>query len=230
MPATWFTSDTHFCHGMVAGLRGFTSATGHDETLIERWNAVVRPDDLVWHLGDAGLGNETQVLERIGRLNGRIHLITGNHDPVWPGHRDSRKKQRRWLEAFESVQAFARTRLGTRMVLLSHFPYESDHTTEARATQYRLRDEGMWLLHGHTHMKNRLGTCPHYVTMMDPVSGDGISFPRGREVHVGLDAWDLRPVSEAEVVAVMRDYEDSQHPSVLAAGLTLPGSLDLLLP
>jgi hypothetical protein len=29
-------------------------------------------------------------------------------------------------------------------------------------------------------------------------------------VHVGLDAWDLRPVSEAEVIAVIREYEDTQ--------------------
>ena len=208
MTAVWFSSDSHFLHAMVAKLRGFTSSAEHDETVICRWNALVRSDDLVWHLGDVGLGNETRVLEQSARLNGRKQLITGNHDPCWPGHRDSRKHQRKWLEVFESVQPFAKTRLGERAVLLSHFPYEGDHTETDRATQFRLRDEGGWLIHGHTHLQNRLGPNPRYLTLMDPVTGGpGTSRPLGREVHAGLDAWDLRPASEADILGVIREYE-----------------------
>src|ERR1700677_1037985 len=117
---TFFSSDTHFCHGLVAGKRGFASSAEHDDEVIRRWNSVVRAEDMVWHVGDVGLGNDTQVLERASRLNGRKHLVPGKHDRCWPGHTDSRKHQRRWLEVFESVQAFARVRLGARMVLLSH--------------------------------------------------------------------------------------------------------------
>jgi calcineurin-like phosphoesterase family protein len=211
MSAVWFSSDTHFLHAMVAKLRGFTSSAEHDEMLIYRWNQVVRPDDLVWHLGDVGLGSETLILEQAARLNGRKQLITGNHDRCWPGHRDSRKNQRRWLEVFESVQAFARARIDGREVLLSHFPYEGDHAGEDRATQYRLRDEGMWLVHGHTHLQNRLGPNPRYLTVMDPVAGGGITTPRGREVHAGLDAWDLRPASAAAILGVIREYEASME-------------------
>ena len=209
---TFFSSDTHFCHGLVAGKRGFASSAEHDDEVIRRWNSVVRAEDMVWHVGDVGLGNDTQVLERASRLNGRKHLVPGKHDRCWPGHTDSRKHQRRWLEVFESVQAFARVRLGARMVLLSHYPYEGDHTDEDRATQYRLRDEGRWLLHGHLHQQRRLGPDPRYLTMMNPLDGSGLVSPRGREVHVGLDAWDLRPASEADVIGVIRGYEDSQVP------------------
>jgi calcineurin-like phosphoesterase family protein len=210
MSAVWFSSDTHFLHAMVAGLRGFTGSAEHDETVIDRWNKLVRPDDLVWHLGDVGLGNETRVLEQAARLNGRKQLITGNHDPCWPGRRDSRKRQRYWLDVFESVQAFAKTRIGGQSVLLSHFPYEGDHTGLDRATQFRLRDEGEWLIHGHTHLQNRLGPNPRYLTLMDPATGGpGASRPLGREVHAGLDAWDLRPVSEAAILGVIREYEAS---------------------
>lgn len=105
----FYSSDTHFSHALVAGLRGFASQEEHDEAVIANWNAVVKPSDLVWHLGDAGLGSEARVLELAGRLNGVKHLIAGNHDRCWPGHRDARKRQRAWLEAFESVQAFAKT-------------------------------------------------------------------------------------------------------------------------
>lgn len=189
----FLTSDTHFCHRLVAELRGFDSSQEHDEHLIAAWNSVVRPGDLVWHLGDAGLGNETGVLAAVFRLNGTKHLVTGNHDPVWPGHRDSRKKQRRWLEVFESVQAFAKTRIDGRTVLLSHLPYlgAGDHTAEERHTQFRLHDEGAWLIHGHTHSRERV---------------DG-----PRSVHAGLDAWGLKPVSEGEIAALIRETEAARE-------------------
>jgi calcineurin-like phosphoesterase family protein len=201
--STWYSSDSHFLHKFVASIRGFAGAEEHDEAIIANWNSVVAPGDLVWHLGDVGLGNETRVLEQVARLNGRKQLITGNHDLCWPGHRDSRKHQRRWLEVFESVQAFAKIRLDSRMVLLSHFPYEGDHVGEDRATQYRLRDEGAWLLHGHTHLPNRLGPHPHYLTTFSE------SVPRGREVHIGLDAWNLAPVGDAAVLGVIQEHEAS---------------------
>lgn len=180
----WFSSDTHLCHAMVAKLRGFASSDEHDEEVIDRWNKLVHPDDMVWHLGDVGLGNETRVLEQAGRLNGVKHLIAGNHDPCWPGHRDARKHQRRWLEVFQSVQAFAKTRVDGRTALLSHFPYDGDHTAEDRHVQFRLRDEGEWLIHGHTHQP-------------DTVDGP-------RSVHAGLDAWGLSPVREGEIAALIR--------------------------
>ncbi len=197
MSATWFSSDTHFLHTMVAGLRGFASSEEHDEAIIANWNRVVRPDDLVWHLGDVGLGNESKVLEQAARLNGRKQLITGNHDPCWPGHRDSRKHQRRWLEVFESVQAFAKVRIDGRTVLLSHFPYEGDHVGEDRATQFRLRNEGAWLIHGHIHQ-------PDQITGL-------------RSLHAGLAAWGLSPASEAQLVARLRANENGVGAALVAA-------------
>ena len=195
MSAVYFTSDSHFLHRMVAELRGFASSEEHDEAVIERWNQLVRPDDLVWHLGDVGLGNETRVLEQAARLNGRKQLITGNHDPCWPGHRDSRKHQRKWLEVFESVQAFARIKLDGRTVLLSHFPRTGDHAEVDRCDQFRLRSGADPVLHGHTHSQERGG---------------------GDQVHAGLDAWDLRPVSEADILGVIREHEAATDPDAAA--------------
>lgn len=183
MAGTWFTADTHFRHRLVAGLRGFTSTEEHDEAVIARWNETVAPGDVVWHLGDVGMSRG--FLPLVAHLNGTVHLVAGNHDKVWPGHRDAHKHQREWLDAgFASVQAFARKRIAGRDVLLSHFPYEADHTEAARHTQYRLRDEGAWLLHGHTH-------------------ASGAVAPGTRQVHVGLDAWDLRPVPLHAVEALI---------------------------
>lgn len=188
----WFSADTHFCHDKVARLRGFPGSEEHDEAVIANWNQVVRPGELVWHLGDVGLGSETRVLKQAARLNGRLQLVTGNHDPCWPGHREARKHQRRWLEVFESVQAFARTRIDGRLVLLSHFPYRGDHTETERHAQFRLRDEGEWLIHGHTHAYAQAD-------------------PRSRLVHAGLDAWELRPVSDGAIGDVLRQAEEERR-------------------
>ena len=57
MPNTFFTSDSHFGHASVLAPRmdrprPFATIEEHDEALVAAWNAVVRPDDIVWHLGD----------------------------------------------------------------------------------------------------------------------------------------------------------------------------------
>lgn len=86
MPRTLFVADTHFGHRSVLSerfdnRRPFASIEQHDEALIAAWNAAVRPDDIVWHLGDFAykckLDHAAGVL---ARLNGRKHLIRGNHD------------------------------------------------------------------------------------------------------------------------------------------------------
>jgi calcineurin-like phosphoesterase family protein len=183
MSATWFTSDTHFLHQKVAELRGFATPQEHGEALVRNWNAVVSHDDVVWHLGDVAIGHEQEAFAWVRQLNGHKRLITGNHDPCWPGNRLAWKHQAKWQGVFHSVQQYARIKLAGEYVFLSHFPYTGDHTLEPRYVQYRLRDEGAWLLHGHIHNKER-------------VTGY-------RSIHIGLDAWDLRPVRDTEVIVEM---------------------------
>lgn len=188
MGDVWFTSDTHFCHRRVAELRGFATVEEHDETLIGLWNAKVKPGAQVWHLGDVGGGpsgaeRTASVLDRVRRLNGVIHLIAGNHDPVHPMHRDSHKHIVDWMQVFETVQAFARRRVEGGEVLLSHLPFSGDHTPIDRHTQYRLRDEGLPLLHGHVHDLWKV---------------------RGNQVNVGVDVWGFAPVHLDEVAPLLK--------------------------
>lgn len=177
MVSVWFTADTHFNHDsmITKGWRPFSSREEMNETLIERWNKAVRPDGIVWHLGDVAMGTRQLFLDDIlPRLNGKIHLIAGNHDPAWSGNRDAYKHQAVWINAgFWSVQSFARKRIDGKDVMLSHFPYEGDHTEEDRYEQYRLLDDGGFLLHGHVHSEWKL---------------------KGRQINVGVDVWDWTPV------------------------------------
>lgn len=181
--SVWFTSDLHFGHRLVAGHRGFPTTEHHDIAICDNWEKAVREEDQVWVLGDLTLNNPGRALGLIQALPGTKHFITGNHDPCHPMHRQAHKWQPRFMEVFASVQAFARRRIMGQEVLLSHFPYSKDRH-EARYMQYRLRDEGLWLLHGHTH---------------------GTERREGTEIHVGLDAWDMKPVPVHTIEALMKE-------------------------
>jgi calcineurin-like phosphoesterase family protein len=171
------------------GWRPFATVEEHDETLIENWNKVVKHDDQVWHLGDVGMGSEMEILEKVSRLNGSKHLITGNHDKCWSGERDAYKHIGLWMHYFDSVQPFARRRIeGNQNFMLSHFPYEGDHVAQERYGQYRLRDHGLWLVHGHVH---------------------GAWAKRGRQVNVGVDVRGFAPMHLDELVEVFRSTEPS---------------------
>lgn len=198
MTLVYFTSDLHFGHRLVAEHRGFGDDwQAHDEYLMERWRSVVKPKDQVWVLGDIAVSRHAYALDLIGQLPGTKHLIAGNHDPVHPMHRNAHRFQAQFLEVFASVQAFARRRIDGTDVLLSHFPYSRDRG-EVRYSQYRLRNEGKWLLHGHTHgtEKVTIGGLP---THDDPLVV--------REIHVGLDAWEMTPVSINQVLHLMRGVD-----------------------
>ena len=79
----WFTSDTHFGHSNIIPYcrPQFSSVEEMEETIIDRWNAVVRKDDRVYHLGDFAWKPADAKRVR-HRLNGTIRLIVGNHDDI----------------------------------------------------------------------------------------------------------------------------------------------------
>ena len=85
--AIYLTSDLHLNHTreFIYRPRGFNSVEEMNETIIERFNATVSSDDDVYILGDICLGGGTlEVLAAnkalIERLNGKLHIIRGNHD------------------------------------------------------------------------------------------------------------------------------------------------------
>ncbi|WP_244640153.1 metallophosphoesterase [Devosia pacifica] len=54
----------------------------HDEHIVEMWNSFIGKSDTVYHLGDAFFWKlPVEDMQRIfKRLNGRKHLLIGNHD------------------------------------------------------------------------------------------------------------------------------------------------------
>ena len=83
---TWFTSDTHFFHDNILRYcnRPFKNSLEMNNALIKNWNDLVGKDDIVYHLGDFSFGKDkkTNIPDLVSKLNGKIHLILGNHDKL----------------------------------------------------------------------------------------------------------------------------------------------------
>lgn len=193
---TYFTADLHLGHERVVNWRPFDSLDHMHSEIIRRWNAIVRPDDLVWILGDVVMGRRAETLKLVGLLNGKKQLIPGNHDychPIaFPGRPD---KVERWKGEYEAagMTVWPYGVVGGGLVndwdvVMCHFPVSGDHTAEERFTEYRPKlDDGWWLLHGHVH-------------------GSMGQVHDGRQIDVGMDAWGFTPVSEGELAELMDNH------------------------
>jgi calcineurin-like phosphoesterase family protein len=130
-------SDTHFGHTNSwekfklpdgSPLRPFTSTEEMDETMIERWNAKVQPQDTVYHLGDVVINKK--YLHLVERLNGRKILIRGNHDIFGDD-----EYYKAGFEQLHGVRVFVDK------FILSHIPLHPECVTE----RFKVN------VHGHLH-------------------------------------------------------------------------------
>lgn len=181
MSVVYYHSDWHFNHEFVAGTRGYASSEDHDNAVIDAVNTRLTKRDHVWVLGDVFMGSVTEGLKQVARINAVKHLVLGNHDAAHPMHNGSHNKLRRFLEVFESVSLHEQHKIAGQKVMLSHFPYAGDHYDADRYEQWRLRDEGLWLINGHVH---------HAWSR------------EGKQINVGVDT-SLAPYSQAELANVI---------------------------
>ena len=128
----YFTSDLHLGHENVIRLchRPFGSIEEMNETLIKNWNSKVKPTDTVYILGDITF--KMPVLEAnkiIKRLNGKKHLIKGNHDKVYDEN------------LFESVSYYKELKYNGLFFCLMHYPL----------AEWNHYFRGSIHLHGHQH-------------------------------------------------------------------------------
>lgn len=114
-----------------------------DRVMIERWNERVGPDDLVYHLGDFALTKDhAKVGQIIDSLNGKIHLIAGNHERAAMAH----EQKFEWVkDYFELRVNDADADRGIQKITLFHYAMRVWRHDFRRA----------WQLYGHTH-----GTLP----------------------------------------------------------------------
>ena len=78
----YFTSDLHIGHKNILeySKRPFESIEEHDEMLVQNWNSIVKPGDLIYCLGDFALCSAERATSIAKRLMGNKYLVFGNHD------------------------------------------------------------------------------------------------------------------------------------------------------
>jgi calcineurin-like phosphoesterase family protein len=175
--------------------RPFFTVAAMDEEMIRRWNEVVAPEDIVYHLGDVAM--KVQAIERIlPRLHGRKILIVGNHDLIYPYFLKTRGKKfveemsDRYKKAgFEQILPSGtilkiESLSGIQKARLSHFPTKNTLSYhDAKHDAARPEDNGLLNICGHVHQS---------------------WLKRGNNINVGVDVWNFTPVSLVEVVNLWR--------------------------
>lgn len=133
----WFISDTHFQHENILKFSPspFKSIEERDETLIDNWNSLVKPGDIVYHLGDVFFGSKESFKKLWSRLKGSKRLIVGNHDDI---------------EFLSNGGFFKKTYMwrvwNDRPLLFTHVPINEDCIHD------RVIQAGGVNVHGHTHL------------------------------------------------------------------------------
>jgi calcineurin-like phosphoesterase family protein len=182
LPNVWFTSDYHAFHKKILTLgkgRPFANLEEHNSAIADRHNAVVKPDDLVYNLGDFALSCQwDKAFSFRRRLMGRQHFLWGNHDRQPFGHvaEDMIANVPDCFVSVKDSDILDLTAYGVRYpVTIGHFAMRT----------WTKSHRGAWNLYGHSH-----GMLPEE--------------PRWLAFDVGVDCWDFRPVSIEEVAQKMK--------------------------
>lgn len=210
---TFFTADTRFGDETAADNRGFGSVAEMDELLVEAWNSVVEPTDVVWVLGGFAtvnsLMNPPDEMSPASKLNGTKYLVAGPTDRPFSLAQQGPKARERAVQLCRA-SGFTGVVTGTgiakktgrpvtlplrggsdgmpRPVVLSAFPYDmtaSDMPGRDRFAAWRPKRDGTWLLHGN----------------------DAEWVVQDHQINVGADKWGFEPVDAETVVALIEDTE-----------------------
>lgn len=198
----WFTSDHHFFHKRIQELDHEEEREDREVFLIEKWNKRVKPDDIVYHLGDFSFAGKTKTREIFAQLNGRINVLSNHfhHDTRWLPRQPV--KDRYEYAALDWESAYGHPiRIFPPLVALEipqwHLPLpaknlgsESPFPLVIMLCHYPIktwdrRHYGSWHLYGHTHQKvNKVKKHRH-------------------SMSVGIQVFNYEPVSFARVFSHM---------------------------
>lgn len=179
-----FTSDVHFYHANIIKYsnRPFVSVEEMNEALINNWNAVVAPNDIVWQLGDFSFAKIDKTEAILHRLNGQKYAVLGNHD------QEIIKNRRDLLDKglFKEIVSYKELKINGEHLCLFHFAGRT----------WNKAHRGSWSLWGHTH-----GDMEPYARSVDV--GVDSPFITGKAEY--------RPFSFEEIKSFMNNREIIGH-------------------
>lgn len=201
---TYVTSDLHLGHvnmteeGKDLCKRGFKTVPEMNEALLEGINSTVSSYDRLVVCGDLVMGKLEENIQLLADIQAaEIILLPGNHDRFSLAYPHKKASPQDWVARYELDSRFWVVPDQTPSAwhirdftdetapdaLISHYPYEGDHTSDDRYTALRAADEGLPIIHGHVHDSWRI---------------------RGRQFNVGVDVNDFKPVPLEELADWVR--------------------------
>lgn len=189
----FWTSDTHFGHTNIIKYcqRPFENVDEMNQKMIENWNNVVGPDDVVFHLGDVGFGSVRSIVDILQQLNGHKYLILGNHD--WSTIKGD--KAGAFRNCFEDCTQQMKVRVDGRVIWMNHFPFLTFEN------MYNGMDAA-WQLFGHVH------SGKHQTTGLDI---NRLQYLYPNQYDVGVDNNNYTPVSYDQVKSIITEQMLSQN-------------------
>jgi calcineurin-like phosphoesterase family protein len=190
----WVCSDLHLNHNkeFLYVKRGFNNIEEHNETVLNNINTLVKPDDILFSLGDFCLTTpEDKFEELISRINCKnIYLIWGNHpNPIKKiYYREIEKQYGPDIDVYPYryknivfVGYHLECIIQGKYVVLNHFPIEV----------WENMKEGSYMLCGHSH---------YSLERTRKESTDGLTLDCGWEGHNSIYNFN-------EIVTIMKNKQ-----------------------
>lgn len=189
----WVISDTHLFHenfldfrdSTGAKIRPFSSVAEMNSRILDRWNSVVKPGDLVYHLGDVFIGDRDSFKKLWPKFNGSKRLIVGNHDDI------------KFLSAGGFFQKVLLWRVWPEYrMIFSHIPLHPSNTEILlKEGNYVEGDVGkaktrLFNVHGHIHQNPS---------------------PDGPYFNVCVEALNYRPMHIEDLVLYAKQYKEETN-------------------
>ena len=173
----WFTSDLHLDHANIINIckRPFANVQAMNDTFINNFNSKVQDNDLVYMLGDIGMGRASRTLSFVKQLKGVKILVRGNHD-----HEDLFVYEKDVWYDVVALEEIRINKVSNREIeklcelTLCHYPLSS----------WNKSHYGSINLHGHSH---------------------GFRSNTNQQLDVGVDPNGYFPLSIIEVLDKLRD-------------------------
>jgi calcineurin-like phosphoesterase family protein len=171
----WFTADPHFDHDRIIYLskRPFNDVRHMNESILDAYNTLVKPEDTLYILGDFCWGNMDRIVfwrEQIKCKN--IIFFIGNHDKPIIDAYDRRLPVLKKL--FRETHWLRTKTINGQPIAMSHYPQ----------LEWDRFFHGSWNLFGHVH--GNLSPLPGHLAL-----------------DVGVDVHQYKPVSFEQVQETM---------------------------
>lgn len=186
----YYTADTHFYDADMLRFERmndpaleprFDTVAQRHEHIVKAWNATVTQRDDVYIVGDVSLADRGRTERILARLNGRKHIVVGNHDA---GYMKSLSNSTR-TGVIDVTYGIKRIRDDGRDVILCHYPlfaWERQHA-------------GSFHVYGHLH-----ATREYLIYQANGKAfADAVGMSEFRAMNAGIMLCGYRPMTLGEL-------------------------------